>query len=863
MLCRRVSLFLASLLGLALAACSTSKVASLQDEGYIPPRPRPAGFSEGEEGSAARKEWMESMHRAAPGFDWRAQEEQNIREAMARRENALRTRAALPGTWNEVGSRNLAGSTFVAVPSSNGAELYVGTALGGVFRGPADGSNWQAIGDGVYGGAHHLLVLANPGGGTDIVLRAAGATVWRSVDNGLSWQNPAGLFGVSAIRRMVQLKDAQQTILAVMRVSGVWQLMRSTDQGANFTNVRTMVGEADVFANRLAVGPVYLFEQDRLYVSNDAGLTFQALGNPVGVTPTDVRLGGHEVSNGTTFSLAAKSGNVWQLWRTTDGGLSWTHPTDMPEMWSAFCTSAADANLLVYGGVELLVSRDGGATFTIQNYWWEHPTDRYHKLHADIMGVSVVDAPSLPSGERWYINTHGGTYESVDQLGTTDWLSYSGMGVSQYYSTHTSRRHPEYLQAGSQDQGYQTSVLGVPGNGGPWADFIEEITGDYGHLSSADGSHDLVYSDYPGFVLVTAHAPNPTLYFPSFPTNFQGQWLPFLVADPELAPVFYLCGKTIWRYERVGFSGTWNYAPLHPTPFGRAVTALEFSPLDPNFAICITETGYIWTSHTRGTSWNFSSSGGPVAHYFYGTSIVASSKDVNTVWIAGSGYSNPSVMQTTDGGVTWVDRSAGLPPTLVYDICEAPDGSGKMYAASENGAWEYDPATQSWSSILGGEAPITTYWSVEAVPSQNLIRFGTYGRGIWDYAPGTPGFFPYGELRGGPNVLQLSASAQPLLGSSVTLIVEGAQPGATGFLSVSMAPAETILFGGTVLVDVAQEVFQATLIANSSGVATTQIQIPNNPVLLGAERYLQAAMHDSSQTYGWAMSQGLRAVVGQ
>ena len=829
---------------------------------YVPPQPRPVGFEEGEGSYEERMEWIEERHRAAPGFDWRAEEERNRLAAMQARTSALQSRAVTTGDWNEVGSNNLAGSVFVTVPSSDGTELYVGSAHGGVFRGPKDGSDWQAVGDGVYGGAHHLLAIAAPGGGDDIMLRGVNGALWRSADNGASWQEPTGLGNYGTIRRLLKRDDAQQTIL-LLAYDGGWKLYRSVDRGASFSLARSVSGTADVFTDRTTAGDVFLFEDDRLYRSTDAGQSFSTFGNSLGFSPSDVRFGGHESSGNTTFSVALKNGGGWELWRTTNSANSWSHPSDMPEMWSAFCTSATDEDLLAYGGVEMWVSRNGGNSFSMQNPWWDHPNDRYGKLHADLMGMSVIADPGLGVGERWFINTHGGVYESIDQMNTTDWLSYAGMGVSQYYSTHTSRRNPEYLHAGSQDQGYQTTVLGTPGSGGPWADFIEEITGDYGHISSGDGGHGLVYSDYPGFVLITAHAPNPTLYFADFPPNFAGQWLPFLTADPDLNTVFYLCGETIWRYERVGFSGTWNYTALHPNPFGQAVTALEFSRIDSDFAICITSAGNIWTSQTGGTSWNFSSGGGPGAHYFYGTSIVASSTDLDTVWIAGSGYSNPPVLRTTDGGATWDDLSAGLPNTLVYDICEAPDGSGRMYAASETGAWEFDPVTSSWSSILDSDAPLTTYWSVETVPSKNLIRFGTYGRGVWDYSPNTPGFFPYGELRPGPNILEMRSSAQPLLGSTVTITVEGAQPGATGFLSVSLAEDDANMAGGDVLVDTTQEVFRAGLVADAQGVATTQLSIPNNPALIGIERYLQAAMRDTNQLQGWSMSHGLRALVGQ
>ena len=47
-----------------------------------------------------------------------------------------------------------------------------------------------------------------------------------------------------------------------------------------------------------------------------------------------------------------------------------------------------------------------------------------------------------------------------------------------------------------------------------------------------------------------------------------------------------------------------------------------------------------------------------------------------------------------------------------------------------------EPGATSWVDITGNQAPITIYWSVEALPRGNTLRFGTYGRGIWDYKVG-------------------------------------------------------------------------------------------------------------------------------
>jgi len=38
-----------------------------------------------------------------------------------------------------------------------------------------------------------------------------------------------------------------------------------------------------------------------------------------------------------------------------------------------------------------------------------------------------------------------------------------------------------------------------------------------------------------------------------------------------------------------------------------------------------------------------------------------------------------------------------------------------------------------WEDLAGISAPDQTYWSVEYIPELNTARFGTYGRGIWDF----------------------------------------------------------------------------------------------------------------------------------
>ncbi len=811
-----------------------------------------------------RREWMEERHRAAPGVDWRALERQNALDAEARKDAARQSRSFSAGSWAEVGSRNQAGNVLTLTRTEDRSTLYAGSARGGVWKSPAAGNDWTAISDQVEGGVAHLVAV--PTGGTPVLVRCAGGKLLRSVDDGISWETPSGVQNLSDSRRLLMLDDASHTLLLLAKRTG-WRLLRSTDAGASWTEVRDLSGYTpDLWTPRDQLGDVYLCDKDRLWRSSNGGLSFTSFGAKIPTSASQVLLGGHEAGGpGQVFSVALQPihGNGWQLWRTEDAGATWTHPSDLPGMWSAFCTGTQSTKLIAYGGVDMYYSRDSGQSFQTVNSWSEYYGDPDGKLHADIMSITAVPESSLSYGERWYINCHGGSWESTDRLRTVRNLSLETLGVSQYYSTWTSRRDPNVIAAGAQDQGYQWGVTPPPsGQAGPYADFDQLISGDYGHISSSDGSHDLVYSDYPGFVLVQEGEVNPSLITVDFPGSFDGQWLPFMVADPTEKKSFYLLGKKIWRYTRTG-ARAWTPVQHSNYDFSGTLSCLEFSPLDPHRAWACTTDGRIFYSTDGAVNWTQSADTGPGSHYFYGTSLVASERNIDEVWIAGSGYSSPIVRFSDDGGVSWRTRAANLPRTLAYCLVEGPDGSGSMFLGTENGAWEWDPVAKQWNDILGAQGPITTYWSVETVPSRNVIRFGTYGRGVWDYSPGTPGFFPYGELRGEPNHLQLRADSQPLIASTVNFSISGGPAQANGFLAVCAAQAELADLGGLVFVDLQTMIYQLGFRTSAFGVGSVSVNLPNSAALVGKEFYLQAAVMDSAQPGGWALSHGLRALVGE
>jgi hypothetical protein len=692
---------------------------------------------------------MKQMHRAAAGVDWREIERRNgLREMERRRALSAEMAMTVGSSWAEVGSKNLAGRTRSSFIGPGGDALYAGSALGGLWRGSLSGTGWQPLGDNLYGGVDDVVVLDGGVGAPDVFVTRDGDDIYRSVDDGATWAPVSGLPSNLDIRDLVLLGDAAQTVLVYGNAGGQSRVYDSSDEGANF-QLRWALApdwEGGLWVPRVGPGvgtDVYMLHQRKIYRSTSGGSSFAEIGT-VASSGSEGRITGSEAGSPTIYVSLRQSGD-WNVYRSTDGGGSFSlRSSDIGDYWdTSLCASITDPNLLLYGGMECWRSTNGGSSFTKVNTWGSYYSNPQSRLHADIFGIDCFPDPDAPStGERWIISCDGGTYESRTSMSSVNNLSMSGLGISQYYSTLTSAAEPTRLLAGSQDQGYQRGHVVTQSTPGPSTDMDQIISGDYGHLCSGDGTHSWVYSTYPGFVLVQQGEAGSSVYQVSFPSGSQHLWLPPVVADPTDNQAFYFLGDRLWRYTRnVGQS--WNHVQHTSQTFDTGssdyLTAMAIAPNAVNRMYACDEAGQAWASTDFGSSWSQTGSNLPGEHYFYGNAICVHPTISQEVFIGGSGYSTAGVRRSTDGGSTWQAESDGLPSTLVYDLAYAGDGSGDVYAATEAGAYRWDRATETWENIMGLEAPITLYWSVEAVPDLPLMRFGTYGRGIWDYSIGEPG----------------------------------------------------------------------------------------------------------------------------
>ncbi len=787
-----------------------------------PTDPR-GGEGEGER-NEQRERYLEALHRTAPGDDWRAIEAANHEAERQRRVDLVRSDAPPPPhVWEEIGSRNQAGHTRCAhlgpdLSSSGGPgrELFLGSANGGVWRSDPAGGSWRPMSDHVFGGADDLFALQPPAGASEpIVVYRQGSKVYRSDDGGATWDLATGLTGLTQGRRLLLLPDAGQTLLLAARGPsaggstrfGVWA---STDGGRSFVRRHTFANNfaGDVWAPRigaLAGATVFAAERGRVWRSDDAGGTWSALA-ATSTTATEAVLTGSEA--GAPHLYLGLRETDWQLSRSADAGASFQARGTLSGYWNGTRTLVAfpdQIDRLLHGGVECKRSSNGGSSWSVVNTWGSYYANPAQRLHADIRHIDVQPNPANPAGAHLaYIHTDGGTYLSTNFGQSVLNLSLEGLGVGQFYGTLTSSFDPDRIVGGTQDQGYQRGTR-VPATGpGPSTPFDQLISGDYAQLVSPDGTHRRVYSVYPGFVLIHRGEASPSLSQLDFPAFGSALWLPPLATQPTDTEAFYILGASLWRCRWNG--STWSSTQRSTFDFGAGSadygTAIAFSPSAPLRGYAANDAGVLLRTADGGVTWTAASQTGPAPHYFHGNTFAIDPVDPDVVAVGGSGYSTPGVRLSTDGGVTWAAWAQGLPATLVYDLAWAGDGSGDLYAATEAGAWVRRAGEPAWENAMGLTAPSTTYWSVEAVPGGARMRFGTYGRGIWDY------HLPpreYGERYCSPaqpnsvgNTGLLRATGSDVVAQNqLALQAEGLPPGAFGFFLNGSARASVQFPGGS------------------------------------------------------------------
>lgn len=662
----------------------------------------------------------------------------------------------LKGQWYERGSKNNAGRTHCSEFIQNTNELLVGSSGGNIWRGTIEQDNWVCLNNAYQFDDIHDVKYLNNNNIKNRIYVAANRMTYYSDNNGVSWHGAKGLEHIQLYgnieRSIVNVENGKYYIYLLLIMNDntihkpVKALFLSTNNGESFSIVHNFKENkiADIWGDQEKAG-IYIQFNDSLFAYNQTNkLSFV---NTINVNNSkelenNIKMTGSHYDNKTVIYLAFDLMNTRAIYKYSSEsnyiqfkGIAHTFMF----MRNSLACSKLDENRLWIGGVDCFVSLNSGATWDTINSWVQYYNDPFTKLHADIPGINVFKIDETK--EYVVASTDGGTYYASNDNYSFYNLSLENLNVSQYYSTFSTQNLNEnYVYAGSQDQGFQIGVS----EGNNHIDLDQIYSGDYGCLSSSNNGNT-IWAVYPGFAIVYPNLHQSRMFQTwGFEGKYENRvWMPPIYANP-LKPTSALiaCGGPnnnsiiqMLHYnvntEKITIE-TFNYVFDSEDAFND-VSALAISPLDTNYYYAMTKRGYFYSSTDRGKTWaktdNFK---GPSYNYLHSTSIIPSKITKGVVYIAGGGYSSHGVFVTNNNGATFDSVGLDIPKAIFYEI-DINTEENVLFAATSVGPYIYFKGNNRWYPMTAYDTPDQTYWSVEYLPTDKIVRFGTYGRGIWDF----------------------------------------------------------------------------------------------------------------------------------
>lgn len=623
---------------------------------------------------------------------------------------------------------------------TNPNKLYAGAPAGGLWVSEDKGENWHtttdmlasigisdiaishkdtnqiflATGDGDAGDTYSIGIVKSTDGGVNweltsvnhnttdfvsfrkILMHPVDAdTMWATASNGIymtkdAWQT----FKIVAVGHFMDLEmhPTNPAILYATKnddLNGA-SIHKSIDGGETFVQSNDgILNTSDVTRFEIAVtldNPSLIYALsgnnrnsgfEGLYRSLDEGLNWEQV---YGNSSEDLNLLG------------------WENDGSDSGGQAWY---DL-----ALAVSPEDDSLIFVGGVNVWRSSNGGTSWTLSGLWY--PTAEYNYVHADqhFFAYSPLDG-------NLYAANDGGLYYTADYgLSWTDITT--NMGILQPYRLSTSALTEDMIICGNQDNGtflmQNTDWFQV--NGGDGMECIIDHSND-----------DVIYSSIYNGTIYKSTDRGITFDYISPAEN--GAWVTPYVMDPNDPNVLYIGYSDV--YKTVDGGSSWDKIETGlKTELIRSIAiapsnskVVYYATLDKMYKS--TESGYNPQSIQLPNLGNSSI-----------TSIAVSANDHNKVWLSISGYrSTFKVLESTNGGKTWNNKSTGLPHIPINFIVSRANSNHELYAGTDIGVYYIDASMEDWVKF-GTDLPNVKVSELEISHSFNKLRAATYGRGIWE-----------------------------------------------------------------------------------------------------------------------------------
>ncbi len=645
------------------------------------------------------------------------------------------------GNWSIVGpfdGNSLEGIgrvNVIAFHPTQANTIYAGAPAGGLWKSTDDGLTWSTNTD-LLPNLGVSAILIDPNNPLIMYIgtgdRDAGDTyslgVMKSTDGGFSW-NPTGLsFNLAQSARIVGMamhEDSTHNLVAATR-TGIYRsldagLTWTMEQGGTFGCMVHVPGTNKLFAGTSSNG--------RIWMSSDFGDTWSMLTNGLPTNAGRVELATTSADTNYVYALyGANNNGLFGVYRTTDGGTSWTQRHGAsPNLldWStngsgsggqawydlSIAVSPLNKEVVLTGGVNVWRSNSGGSTFSLSGHWYGGGGASF--VHADHHWMIFK-----PGTNAVYAGCDGGVYKSATGGMNQSWVSRNnGLSITQYYKIGTTEADTTLTIAGAQDNGTHLNDNGWDKVGG--GDGMDCA------ISAADGNtmySSIYYGDFEKSTNggITFNAPF------NLPPAGTGNWVTPFLASRINSNTLYAGFTKLWKSTNAG--GTFSATSTNSIQGSSNIDCIAEALSDPN-VLYVGIDERLYQSTDGGQNWNWISSNIGSSSVISG--IVVDPLDENHVWISKSGYyAGTKVYESFNSGGAWYNRSGTLPNIPANCIAFQPNSNGMVYVGTDLGVYCRDASMPDWIPFMHG-LPNTVVNDLEILTNAGIIRAGTYGRGVW------------------------------------------------------------------------------------------------------------------------------------
>lgn len=671
------------------------------------------------------------------------------------------------GDWNLIGPLNTGGRiTDVAISPESDDVLYVGAAVGGVFKTTDRGQNWTPIFDDIGkpsigdiaiapSDAQRIYVGTGEANGSATDGAYFGDGVYRSDDAGATW-NHMGLDDSDHIGRLVVDPTNPDRVFAAAagKLYGYNQergIYRTTNGGANWEQVLFVTDSTsaiDVAINSQNPNILYaaMWERTRkpwqrdyggltsaIHRSMDGGTTWTELGATHGLPAPSTNTGriGIAVSQSNPATVYARFTtneitNVFNgLYRSDDNGDNWTLVTlgDLQGIDASFGWYFGNLRIHPTDPDEVYVLGQGIARTTNGGTSWQDVNGMHVDHHA--MEYSLNNPNFILEGND------GGAY--ISENGGNSWSMFANLPITQFYNIEVDYTQPDRLYGGTQDNNtIRTLTAGSNNWNSIWG-------GDGFHVNVDPNDNNFIYveSQNGGLGRSTNGGASFMPATDGISNGDRKNWNTPVIISPFNSEKVY-CGTN--RLYISDHSAFWTVQSpdltdgQHPSGSLSYGTITAIAPSYNNLDVVYTgsDDGNVYVTFDAGVTWTNISAGLPDR---YITSIAISPSDDLTAYLTLSGFGlldyDPHVFKTTDGGQNWVDISSNLPSIPANDIIINSD-ENILFVATDMNVWYSQDDGTNWD-ILGNNLPFNIMRDLKLHEPTNTLFVGTFGRSMHSY----------------------------------------------------------------------------------------------------------------------------------